>query len=209
MVKIETNLNSSINHINTLSTDDQALLKTFKESIHSSFEFHNSTAAAKLTYQNPSGIESSSSKTGNSSNSQIIIHPLIQFLKENNNKQKGWLRKVLNHQSIHQSGQKKRIKYLLTVTSILSSFGSNNSSFAAAWPQMVNHTFGTSKNRISTLQSNFISQEFSLERKQREDKGSSLIHPRKESQYSLHITIIKSKSTKNSDWILEDFHRLT
>ena len=44
---------------------------------------------------------------------------------------------------------------------------------------MVNHAFGTSKNRISTLQSNFISQEFSLERKQREDKGSSIFNSSK------------------------------
>ena len=70
----------------------------------------------------------------------------------------------------------KELAILVTCSSILCSLGSNNHSFAARWPQYLSHAMGVGRNRISSLQSDFIDCDFSTERKERLDKGTSVFN---------------------------------
>ena len=178
--------NGTTSHSSNSSTCEphSPLYTTLKDPIGLSFKLHTAAQAAKMSFAGSVTNQDHTSGLVSSLQSEIDCqpcpHPLMQFLIENNDKPKGWLRDCISNNTNNNKKNTildhKSKSILLTTSSILSSLWSNNYSFSSKWPQILSHAFGVGKNRIASTQTEYISHNFDLKRKERSDKGSSIFN---------------------------------
>ena len=124
--------------------------------------------------------------------------PLHQFLRNNNSKEKGWLRQILPFTSKKTQLNDQEKSLLLVMTSMFI-LHSPSSGIAVGWVSLLAHAWGVSAKKINRQIDAFIDSDFTCKRKERSDKGTSIFNCEKKRQ-STFTAINEFKKIKHAEF---------
>ena len=131
-------------------------------------------------------------------------HPLLQYFKEGNkNKEKGWLKNLVQPDETKKKALTTTTKNLLLVLYALF-LGPPN--IGKTYGRMANlaKTFGLTEPRLQAIYREFVARNFETERKERRDKGETIFNSdKKERAPSLRSTCLKNSVSGNFVMILQ------
>jgi hypothetical protein len=161
-------------------------------------------ATTSLQYKNLQKIllKSTTYSTTVINNTSKPNHPLFEYLYENKDKNKGWIRNVMKlvmHDEINNSHQlsKKESVAFATMNAMLLGFSSTAGRMKGN-VSLLSHAFGVTHNTQQWIFSNFIERGFSGKRKERSDRDMSIFDCQKRMAVFTAYNIYKKKSRLHS-----------
>ena len=124
--------------------------------------------------------------------------PLQQFLHDNKSKGKGWLRQTLPFTSKKIQLNDQENSLLLVMTTMFT-LHSPSSGIATGWVNLLADAWGVSAKKINRQINAFVDSDFTCERKERSDKGTSIFNCEKKRK-STFTGIKQFKKAKHAEF---------
>ena len=131
------------------------------------------------------------------SNDRINSDPFFDYLKTNQDKSKGWIRKVLPEdiRTEKQRLSNKERMILITMYNLFCGFSKSHGKFKG-WQKMLNNAWGVTKITMVSVIKNYYDSGFHEEKKVRKDKGQTLINSEKKVNVYIIVCLQKGTDTK-------------
>ena len=123
--------------------------------------------------------------------------PFFDYLDKYKEKSKGWIRKVLpeDFRTDKQSLTNKERMILITMYNLFSGFSKSHGKFKG-WQKLLCNAWGVSKISMIAIVYNYYDSGFHEEKKERKDKGQTLINSEKRKSTYTPLYVFKREQTQ-------------
>ena len=126
------------------------------------------------------------------SNSKNQKHPFLNYLEHNNHREEGWIRKLLpntDEQNVSHKDLNNREKMIFVTTYNLFAGFPKTHGPLKGWQHLFYAAWGVSKWTANRIVDSYYDNGFNVNRKNRNDKGMTLINSNKKKKIDIHTSV--------------------